>query len=127
MPIRILVADQSEARVFELAARGELLAFVREFQNPQAHLHERKLVSDRPGRRFANAPGTKRRGAVVHDRRGAHLDTSRRLSTSHASSPMSSKKSAPQARTIASCSAAPAFLGTLRAQMGKAVRACVPA
>jgi protein required for attachment to host cells len=129
MPIRIVVADQSDARLYELAARGEPLAFVRELQNPQAHLHERDLVSDRPARRFANAPGTRRRGAVVHHATGGENTAHKRLAEHFARQLADEleKERAAGAYDRLVIMAAPAFLGMLRAQIGKAVRACVVA
>ena len=129
MPIRIVVADQSNARLYELAARGEPLAFIRELQNPQARLHERELVSDRPGRRFANAPGIKRRGAVVHHATGGEHTWHKQLAEHFARQLADEleKERAAGAYDRLVLMAAPAFLGILRAQIGKAVRACVVA
>ena len=129
MTLRILVADQSDARIYDLAARGEPLAFVCELQNQQAHLHERDLVSDRPGRRFANAPGAKRRGAVVHHATGGEHTAHKHLAEHFARELADEleKERAAGAYDRLVIMAAPAFLGLLRSQIGKAVHACVVA
>jgi protein required for attachment to host cells len=48
--IHILVADQKRLRVFESGANAAVLNELAVFQNRAAALHERDLVSDRPGR-----------------------------------------------------------------------------
>ncbi len=129
MPLRILVADQSDARIYELAAQGEPLACVFELQNQQARLHERDLVSDRPGRRFANAPGAKRRGAVVHHATGGEQTAHRHLAEHFArelADELERERGAGAYDRLV-IMAAPAFLGLLRSQLGKAVHACVVA
>ena len=59
--IRIVVADQSQARIYSAGARR--LKLLGSLSDPRARLHDRDLGSDRPGRVFdrAVAPG-KRRG-----------------------------------------------------------------
>jgi len=129
MTLRILVADQSDARIYELAARGAPLNFVRELQNQQAHLHERDLVSDRPGRRYANAPGAKRRGAVVHHATGGERTAHKHLAEHFARElgEELEKERAAGAYDRLVIMAAPAFLGLLRSKISKAVHACVVA
>jgi protein required for attachment to host cells len=70
MRIRILVADQGEARFYD-PARHNALQLVARLTDPVAHLHNRDLVSDRPGRKFDRAPLTAgRRGATAHHATG---------------------------------------------------------
>ena len=70
MRIRVLVADQSEACLFDLGPRRSLL-LVGRLTDPLAHLHDRDLVSDRPGRKFDRAPIISgRRGATAHHSTG---------------------------------------------------------
>ena len=57
MRIRVLVADQSEACLFDLGPRRSL-DLVGRLTDPLAHLHDRDLVSDRPGRKFDRGPLT---------------------------------------------------------------------
>jgi protein required for attachment to host cells len=64
---RILVADQSEARFYDLE-RGSPMQIAGRLLNPDAHLHDRDLKSDRPGRVFSRAatPGTRRGASARH-------------------------------------------------------------
>ncbi len=55
--IKILVANRGRADLYETAAWGGRLTCVRSFTNPEAHLHESELVSDRPGRTFNRSAG----------------------------------------------------------------------
>lgn len=67
MRIRIVVADQAEARFYDAEPPDAGLHASGHLSDPTARLHERDLVSDRPGRVFerASAPGA-RRGATGH-------------------------------------------------------------
>jgi hypothetical protein len=60
MRIRILVADQSEARFYDLGGQHGL-ALVGRLADPLAHLHDRDLMSDRPGRRLLQDAAAPRR------------------------------------------------------------------
>jgi len=67
MRIRILVASQSQADFYDVRSLGEAPHLAHRFSDPIAHLHDRDLVSDRPGRVFDHAPATAgRRGATAH-------------------------------------------------------------
>lgn len=67
MRVRIVVADQSEADFYELEQRDMPPQFVQRLEDAEAHLHNRDLKSDRPGRVFDHAPAPGgRRGAVEH-------------------------------------------------------------
>jgi protein required for attachment to host cells len=70
MQIRIIVADQSEARFYDTARRGARLKSAGRLTDPLAHLHDRELKSDRPGRTFNRAAGRGRRGASAHHATG---------------------------------------------------------
>ena len=71
MRVRVVVADQSEADFYELEQRDTPPRLVQRLEDPDAHLHDRDLKSDRPGRVFTRAPGTGgRRGAVTHHSTG---------------------------------------------------------
>lgn len=66
MRIRVVVADEGEARFYDAVSRRSLKLRGR-VTNPAAHLHDRDLKSDRPGRVYDRAPAaTGRRGAVGH-------------------------------------------------------------
>jgi protein required for attachment to host cells len=71
MRIRIVVADESVARFYDVEHRRGPLTKAGELAHPEGRLHERDLVSDRPGRVFdhAGAPGH-RRGEVAHHATG---------------------------------------------------------
>jgi protein required for attachment to host cells len=67
MRVRIVVADQAEARFYDVEPPGTTLQVSGRLLDPSARLHERELVSDRPGRVFDRAPTAgERRGAVAH-------------------------------------------------------------
>ncbi len=69
MKIRIVVADQSEARFFDVVA-GRRLKPAGSLTNPGARLHDRDLKSDRPGRVVNGSVAGKRRGASNHHATG---------------------------------------------------------
>jgi protein required for attachment to host cells len=67
MRIRIVVADENEARFYDSDSRTRALRLCGHVVNPAARLHDRDLKSDRPGRVFDRAPpASGRRGAVGH-------------------------------------------------------------
>lgn len=69
---RIVVADQAEARFYDLTRRDVPMPLVLELTNAAARLHDRDLKSDRPGRLFDRAPAARgRRGAVPHHAAGS--------------------------------------------------------
>jgi len=69
MSIRIVVADQSEARFFDVVA-GRKLKPAGSLSSPEARLHDRDLKSDRPGRVVNGAVAGRRRGAATHHATG---------------------------------------------------------
>ena len=81
MRVRIVVADQAEARFFDLEPPATTLQVSGRLLDPSARLHERERVSDRPGRVFDRAPAAgARRGAVAHHDTGGER-SARREST----------------------------------------------
>ena len=71
MHIRLVVADQSEARFYDVPGPHNAVELVGRLADPLAHLHDRDLVSDRPGRKFDRAPLIAgRRGATAHHATG---------------------------------------------------------
>jgi protein required for attachment to host cells len=52
MHMRVVVADQSEARFYDTGSLHAPLQLAGTLTDPKAHLHERDLVADRPGRVF---------------------------------------------------------------------------
>jgi protein required for attachment to host cells len=59
MRIRIVVADQSEARVRDTIGNGRVLIPVRTLRNPMARLQDREIEADRPGSTLARAGGAR--------------------------------------------------------------------
>ena len=83
-PACVVVADQGEARLYLMLPPASLRLIGRH-ENPAAHLHDRDLKSDRPGRVYNSAAASgSRRGAMAH-----HAASSRR--SSRARSPVRSK------------------------------------
>jgi protein required for attachment to host cells len=69
--VRIVVADQGEARFYESSRRETALRLAGRITDPNAHLHDRDFKSDRPGRVYNRAPvAGARRGAVAHHATG---------------------------------------------------------
>lgn len=130
MSTRILVADQSEARFYDLEGIKGPLRLIGTLTDPNARLHDRDFKSDRPGRVFDHASTSgKRRGATAHHATGgertprdheAHLFARRiaqELETAHHDNRYD--------RLIVM--AGPEFLGMLRTALPKAVSAAVVA
>jgi protein required for attachment to host cells len=66
MHARVVVADQSEVRFYDVDGPTGSLRLAGRLTDPNAHLHNRDLVSDRPGRVFDHAPpAVGRRGSVA--------------------------------------------------------------
>jgi len=64
MNVRIVVADESEARFYDTSRPAGVLQEAGRLENPGARLHDRDLGSDRPGRNFSSARTGS--GAVAH-------------------------------------------------------------
>ena len=72
MRVRIVVADQAEAHFYDVEPPDPALHPAGQLAEARARLHDRDLVSDRPGRVFDHAPAASgRRGAVAHHATGA--------------------------------------------------------
>ena len=78
MRVRIVVADQAEARFYDAEPPEKGLHASGRLRDPSARLHERDLVSDRPGRVFERAAvfGASR-GAVGHHDTGGERSARR--------------------------------------------------
>lgn len=76
MRVRILLADHSEADFYDMLKADEKPQFAGGLGDPLAHLHDRDMESDRPGRFFDHAPSTTgRRGVTAHHSAGAERST----------------------------------------------------
>jgi protein required for attachment to host cells len=120
MNIRIVVADQGEARFYDTAGAAAPLLLVNRLTDPNARLHDRDFKSDRPGRVFDHAPpASGRRGAVGH-----HSTTGERSPRKHeaelfakrVASELEDARQAKQFDRLVLVAGAP-FLGQLRAAL----------
>jgi protein required for attachment to host cells len=130
MSTRILVADQSEARFYDLEMNDTRLKLIRTLTQPDARLHDRDLKSDRPGRVFDRAStSNQRRGATGHHATGGERtprDHEARLFAQQIAQALEvGEQKNRYDRLIVM--AAPAFLGMLRAALPKAVNAAIVA
>ena len=130
MRVRIVVADQSEADFYDLEERDMPPHLVLRLEDAAAHLHDRDLKSDRPGRVFdhAAAPGT-RRSAVGHHSTGGERNPrkveARRFARRIAEALDEAHLKNRYERLVVM--APPTFLGLLREEMSAAVRALLAA
>lgn len=130
MKVRIVVADQSEADFYELEQRDMPPQFLQRLEDADAHLHNRDLKSDRPGRVFDHAPTTGgRRGTVAHHSTGGERTPrkveARRFARRIARALEEARRQSRYDRLV--IMAPPAFLGLLREEMPAAVHAIVSA
>jgi protein required for attachment to host cells len=130
MRIRIVVADQTEARFFDTEREASELSLAGQISDPAGRLHERDLKSDRPGRKFDRAPlQAGRRGATAHHGVGSEPNARRHEAAVFARRIAAELASAQRRggfdRLV--IMAPPAFLGTLRSALSATVRKCVAA
>lgn len=115
--VRIVVADQAEAIFYDTSSLKAAPREVGRISDPLAHLHDRDLMSDRPGRSYESVGGARhaierendprRREAVSFARRIARrLDEARR------------KNEFEQLIVVAG----PPFLGVMRDEMSRPTR-----
>jgi protein required for attachment to host cells len=124
MRTRILIADQSEARFYDIE-RGSPMQIAGRLLNPDAHLHDRDLKSDRPGRVFSRAAVSgKRRGASARHATGGENSPRKQLAVLFARRIGAELERARRAgrfdRLVVM--AGPQFLGVLRTVLPSAVR-----
>jgi protein required for attachment to host cells len=120
MKTRIVVCDQSEARIYELERLDGPMNLIGRLTDPAARLHDRDLKSDRPGRVFDRASaGGKRRGATAHHSTGGERTPRKHASQLFARRIAAELETAHRQkqyqRLILVCG--PAFLGLLRAEL----------
>jgi len=130
MSTRIVVADESEARFYDLERLDAPLQEVGRLTDPTARLHDRDLKSDRPGRVFDHAAGaTQRRGSVSHHATGGERTPRKHAAAVFADRIADGLKSDRDQHRFEHLVliAAPAFLGLLRAALPKAVGATIVA
>lgn len=129
MRIRVVVADQSEVRFYDVEHRDEGLRLTGQLADPQAHLHDRDLKSDRPGRVFDHAPGPGRRGATAHHATGGERRPRKHEAEVFARSIAERIDTAHRRREFDRLilMAAPGFLGLLRDALPASVRPAIVA
>lgn len=123
----VVVADQGEARLYLMLPPASLRLIARH-ENPAAHLHDRDLKSDRPGRIFNSAAARgSRRGATTHHAAGGERTPRRQLATVFARRIAAEIRAAAKAKPFDRLIlvAEPRFLGTLRRALPAALRAKV--
>jgi protein required for attachment to host cells len=125
--LRIVVADEGEARFYDAGGLTQELTAAGRITDPNAHLHDRDLKSDRPGRLFTRAPGVTRRGAVTHHATGGENSPRRHETQLFAHQIAAQLEAGRAARAFEQLVivAGPPFLGALRAALPKALSACV--
>lgn len=127
-PTCVVVADQAEARLYLM--RGASMRLAATLENPSAHLHDRDLKSDRPGRVFDRAPPARgRRGAVGHHATGGERKPRRQLAVGFArniaTAAAASRRESGFDRLV--LVAGPRFLGQLRRALPAGLRGRVVA
>lgn len=130
MPIRIVVADQSEARFYDIEGLNMPLRPVAKLTDPKSHLHNRDFESDRPGRVYDHAPAQgQRRGAVAHHGTGGERTPRKReaqlFAKRIAQELGTSGTSGPFDRLV--LIAGPAFLGLLRSALPTSLKSLIVA
>jgi protein required for attachment to host cells len=128
MRVRIVVADESEARFYDIGGARARLQLAGRVENPSGRLRDRDLKSDRPGRVFDRAPTAgQRRAAVAHHATGGerrpHKQEAQRFARQIVRT-LEAARREDQFDRLVLMAGAP-FLGMLRAALRKSVRAPV--
>jgi protein required for attachment to host cells len=130
MIVRIVVANEGEARFYDASRHDAPLSEAGHLENPSARLHDRDLKSDRPGRVFDHAPsGAGRRGAVAHHGVGGEHEPRRHEAALFARHVVQALEQAQREKRFERLVliAAPAFLGHLREALPKSLRTSLAA
>ncbi len=127
MRTRIVVADRTEARIYDAAGVDTGLHLVDELFDPQGRLHDKDFKSDRPGRVFDRAATGTRRGSTAHHSVGGenlpHKHEAETFARRIADVLTSAYQDHRYERLV--LIAPPEFLGVLRAVLPKNVSAAV--
>ena len=118
--IRIVVADQAEAVFYDLPVLGAVPSEVGRISDPAAHLHNRDLGSDRPGRSYESVGGA--RHAIARDnepRRTGSVRFARRLA--RRLDEALRRDEFDELIVVAG----PPFLGLVRNELSRPTRSCV--
>lgn len=131
MSIRIVVADGASALLYDITHRSELASALHvseQLSDPAARLHERDLVTDRPGRKADGGPlRSGRRGAAARHATNSEHSVHSHEVESFAHQIAKSLSSAINSGTVDQLVlvSAPHFLGLLRAALPASVGARV--
>jgi protein required for attachment to host cells len=131
MRVRIFVADQAQARLYDAAGRNAPLHQVACLVDPAARLHDRDFNSDRPGRVFnhASTPGARRGATPRHAVGGADREPRKHEAELFARRIAKELMREHDGRNFERVvvMAAPAFLGKLRRAFPASLRSVVTA
>jgi len=121
MTTRILLADQSTARFYDIDQADAPLRLVGELTDPDSRLKDRDLKSDRPGRVYDHASTGTRRSAVPHHSTGGEETPRRHGAQVFANRIVHELETAREARLFDRLVliAGPQFMGMLRSAMSK--------
>jgi len=128
MSTRIVVADQSEARFYEIDRLDAPLRLIGHLTDPLAHLKDRDFKSDAPGRVFDHAAASgQRRGSVAHHGTGGERSPRKHEAELFASRIAQELDTAHREKRYERLivMAGPAFLGLLRDAFTKPVAAAI--
>ncbi|HET7756721.1 MAG TPA: host attachment protein [Steroidobacteraceae bacterium] len=122
MQMRIVVADESEARFYDAAKLDGPVSLTGKTRDPAARLHDRDLKSDRPGRVFDHAaPGG--RGFAHHSTGGENTPRSHEAAQfAHRIAAQLESEWRSRHFEHLVLVAGPPFLGALRAALPEALR-----
>jgi protein required for attachment to host cells len=128
MRTRIVLADESEARFYDVDRFDEPLHLIGKLTDANARLHDRDLKSDRPGRVFDHAAASnQRRGAVGHHSTGGERTPRKHEAEVFAREIARDLQTAHEQHRFERIviMAGPPFLGVLRNALPKAVSALI--
>ena len=117
---RILVADQAEAIFYDLPSIGAVPREVARISDPLAHLHDRDLMSDRPGRAYERFGGARH---AIEREEDPRQREAQRFARRIARRLDESRRKGEFERLLVV--AGPQFLGMLRAAMSRPTKAVV--
>ena len=115
--IRIVVADQAEAIFYDAPSLDARPKEVGRISDPIAHLHDRDLASDRPGRSYESVGGARHAIARENDPRSRRRCASR--GASRAASTTRCRKGEFDELIVV---AGPPFLGLMRSELSRPTR-----
>jgi protein required for attachment to host cells len=118
--MRIVVADQAEAILYDRATPTQRPTEVARLADPAAHLHDRDFSSDRPGRSYESVG--RARHAIERENDPRQREAVR-FAREIASRLELDRRSGQYDQLVVVAGAA--FLGMLRAELAPATRACV--